>query len=323
MPNQPSALSRRTFLQGTACAGTAGVLAGSATVAAPAPTHASLPAEPFLYCLNTATIRGFKLPLAEQIELAAKAGYQAIEPWVSDVKQHAESGGSLGDLKKRTADLGLRVISAITFSAWMVDDDAKRTAALEQYKREMDLLLQLGDRQIAAPPSGGRDQIVPLPKVAERYRAVLEIGRQIGVVPELEVWGPAKSLSRLSEGIFVATEAGHPDACLLLDAYQLYRGNSPIDGLRLLNGASLHAFHLNDYPADPPREAITDAHRVFPGDGVAPLPEILRILATTGFRGALSLEVFNRDYWQRDPMWVAKTGLEKMKAVVHKAMTGV
>ena len=44
--------------------------------------------------------------------------------------------------------------------------------------------------------------------------------------------------------------------------------------------------HINDYPADPPREKMTDAHRVYPGDGMAPLPAILRYLFAAGFRGA-------------------------------------
>ena len=42
---------------------------------------------------------------------------------------------------------------------------------------------------------------------------------------------------------------------------------------------------MNDYPAEPPRDAITDAHRVYPGDGVAPLKEMLRDLRGLGFRG--------------------------------------
>ena len=36
-----------------------------------------------------------------------------------------------------------------------------------------------------------------------------------------------------------------------------------------------------------------------------------------GFAGVLSLELFNRDYWQQDPLNVALTGLAKMKAVVE------
>ena len=58
---------------------------------------------------------------------------------------------------------------------------------------------------------------------------------------------------------------------------------------------------LNDYPAEPPRERITDAFRVYPGDGIAPLTEMLRHLRAIGFRGFLSLELFNDRYWHRPP----------------------
>src|SRR5258708_21194458 len=69
-------------------------------------------------------------------------------------------------------------------------------------------------------------------------------------------------------------------------------------------------------PAMPGRAEITDAHRVYPGDGVAPLADMLRDLRRIGFRGVLSLELFNRDYWRQDAFTVARTGLEKMRAVL-------
>ena len=47
---------------------------------------------------------------------------------------------------------------------------------------------------------------------------------------------------------------------------------------------------------------------------------ILKSILKNGFSGALSLELFNRDYWKQDPEVVLKTGLEKMKAQVAKAI---
>jgi hypothetical protein len=35
-----------------------------------------------------------------------------------------------------------------------------------------------------------------------------------------------------------------------------------------------------------------------------------------GYRGMLSLELFNRDYWRQDPQEVAREGLRKMKESV-------
>jgi len=117
----------------------------------------------------------------------------------------------------------------------------------------------------------------------------------------------------------VITEAAHPDACPLLDIFHIYRGGSEFAGLRMFNGAAMHILHVNDYPPVPPRDKITDAQRVYPGDGVAPVVQILRDLAASGFRGMLSLELFNRDLWKQDPLAVARTGLNKIRALVAKA----
>jgi sugar phosphate isomerase/epimerase len=83
---------------------------------------------------------------------------------------------------------------------------------------------------------------------------------------------------------------------------------------------AMHAIHMNDYPSEPNRERIADADRVFPGDGVAPLTTVLRDLRIAGFRGVLSLELFNREYWKQDAFLVAKMGLEKMRAAVEKSL---
>ena len=75
--------------------------------------------------------------------------------------------------------------------------------------------------------------------------------------------------------------------------------------------------HMNDYP-DIERSKIGDADRVYPGDGVAPIDEVLSTLVANGFSGALSLELFNRDYWQQDANEVARKGLAKMKESVNR-----
>lgn len=312
--------SRRQAIAAAAtCAGVAVV--GASRTPAASQKQGNHAAPPFRYCFNTATIMGRKLPLDREVEVAAEAGYQAIEPWVRKIEEYASSGGSLGDLRKRIADLGLAVPSAIGFADWINDDAAKRSAGLEQMKRDMDRVARIGGLRIAAPPVGAYNVSgMDLLRVAERYRAVLELGRQMGVVPQLELWGGSKTLRRLGEVAFVLAEAAHPDACTVLDAFHIYRGGSDFSGLRHFNGRLMHVFHMNDYPAEPPREKITDQYRVFPGDGVAPMTDILRYLHEAGFQGFLSLELFNPRYFEQDPLEVARTGLDKMKSAVAKAL---
>jgi 2-keto-myo-inositol isomerase len=313
-------LGRRAFLAHSGAALGMGVAAGmTATSSEAAPGGAK--SEPFRYCLNTSTIRGQELSLVEKVEIAAKAGYQGIEPWIDEIDRHVQGGGTLKDLRKRIADHGLTVESAIGFPEWIVDDDARRAKGMEEARRCMGLMQELGGTRLAAPAAGATDQTdLNLLKAAERYRALLELGEQFGVVPLVEVWGFSKTLSRLGEATLVAIESDHPKAQILPDIYHLYRGGSDFNGLKLLSGSAIPLFHVNDYPAEPPRAQLTDAHRVYPGDGVAPLASVFRDLHAIGFRGALSLELFNKDYWKQDALTVARTGLEKTRAAVRKSL---
>jgi sugar phosphate isomerase/epimerase len=315
-------LSRRNALAQT------GLMVGSAVAAqklglakAAAEPSVQDPNRPFRFCLNTATIRGQKLGIVKEIEIAASAGYDAIEPWVDSIEDYVKNGGALKDLKKRINDHGLTVESAIGFPEWIVDDDARRAKGLERAKHEMELVAQLGGKRIAAPPAGATDlPKLDLMKAAARYRALLEAGEQIGVLPQFELWGFSKNLNRLGECVCVAVEAAHPNASVLADVYHLYKGGSDFHGIRLLAADTIQVIHMNDYPADPPRDKIDDSHRVYPGDGAAPVTEILRTLHRTGGQKVLSLELFNRQYWSADALTVAKTGLAKMKAAATKAL---
>ena len=310
-------LTRRDWMAATA----AGVALAGEVQAAPVPAERDETIEPFGYCMNTSTISGQKLPLVDELKLIAEVGYQGVEPWIRQIDEHVHSGGSLKDLGKRIADLGLAAPSVIGFFDWVVDDEARRRKGLEEARRNFEIVRAIGGKKLAAPPAGATDRAdLDLHKAAERYAALIDLGAQFDVVPELEFWGHSKRLGTLSEATFVAVESGRANACVLADVYHMYKGGSSPEGLRLLSGTAIGVFHFNDYPADPPRARIDDSKRVYPGDGVGDLAAILRILKANGYRGMLSLELFNRDYWKHDAREVAKTGLDKMRTVVRAAL---
>ncbi|MFM7321307.1 MAG: sugar phosphate isomerase/epimerase family protein [Armatimonadota bacterium] len=277
---------------------------------------------PFRLCLNTSTLRGHGLSLPELVEIAAAAGYDAIEPWIDELDRFEAEGGSLQDVAGRLRDHGLAVESAIGFFNWIDDDGSAREAGLTEARRSMAVLSRLGGSRIAAPPFGIHEvgsARVDLLAAADRYRVLLELGDETGVLPLVEVWGFSANLSRLGEAALVAAESGRRDAAILADIYHLYKGGSPIESLGLLGPQALGLFHMNDFPGIPPA-LIGDGDRVFPGDGIAPLDRTLRLLHGIGYRGALSLELFNEAYWRRDPLEVARTGREKLEAAIERAL---
>lgn len=314
--NQMNKLSRRKMLQRSAILGAAPYVTFSASAKESQQKH------PFTFCLNTSTIRGQDLELTEEIKTAAEAGYDGVEIWMNKLTAHLESGGTTKEIKSLAADLGIRIESCISFPQWIVDDEKKREDAYEQARKEMKLLAEVGCSKVAAPPAGAtKPPSLNLLEVAARYRKLLEIGKETGVLPQLELWGFSHNLHLFGEVMYVATEAAHPDACILPDVYHIYKGGSDFEGLRMLDPTAIHMFHVNDYPSSPSREDIKDSDRVFPGDGVAPLNRILQLLANKNKPIVLSLELFNQEYYKMKAIDAAKEGLEKMKMAVEKAMS--
>ncbi len=267
----------------------------------------------FRFSLNTSTISGQNLGIEKYIDIAARAGYDCIELWTRDVKEYLEKGGSLRALKKLLDDSKVPVVDAIGFSPWMVDDDEQRKAGFKQMQEEMEMMAALGCPRIAAPSAGIKavDQL-DMFKVGERFAELITLGRKTGVTPQLEFWG-ASRFFHIGQVLMAAAVANDPGVRILADVYHLFRGGSGFEGLKMIDGSLIEIFHMNDYPGTIAREKMEDKDRIYPGDGVAPLKQILTDLKNMKGQKILSLELFNREYWAQDALLVAKTGLEKMR----------
>jgi 2-keto-myo-inositol isomerase len=300
-------ISRRTALSAMAM--------GSLGISVPASLNGkeSASASKFRYCLNTSTISGQELDLIRYIDIASAAGYDGIEVWVRDVEAALEAGHSLSMLKKYLDDRQIKVENAIGFAPWMAEGEA----GFVQMEQEMHLLAGIGCPRIAAPPAGvPADKELDLFATGEKYKKLLRLGRETGVMPQLEFWGSSPVLWHLGQVLMIAAVADDPDARILPDVYHMFRGDSGFNALQMLNGDLIEVFHMNDYPASKAREEQGDSDRVYPGDGSAPFHLILDNLKNMGGEKVLSLELFNRTYWEEDPLQVARTGLLKMKSLV-------
>jgi len=267
---------------------------------------------PFRASLNASTLFPYELGIREQIRIAAEAGYDGIEIWMKDLRQYAEDGGSPRELGEYAAELGIEISNAISFIPWADDDAGVRLKGVGQADEELALLAELGCPSFAAPPFGSVDRAT-LDDVAERYAGLAEQCRSFGVVPILEFWGRAKKLSRLSEAVYVAMQSRVRDVSVLLDPFHMYTGGSSLEDLTYLSAERIGIVHANDYPDRPPRETIGDADRLFPGDGIAPSAEFAAKLASAGYRGFMSLELFRPHYGGRSALETAKHGLVKLK----------
>lgn len=276
---------------------------------------------PMRISLNTSTLLHYKLAADVQIEMVAKAGFNGIELWMSDIKKYLDNGGKVEELRDKLQAHNLILENIIGFSKWCSDDAEERKKAVTQLREEMLITASLGGEYIAAPVQG----ISALDRnkyddYAERYNAILELGDETGVTPIIELWGMG-ALNKVADCAQIAIATGHPKATMLLDFYHVYRGGNNWDTIDILNGKRLPVIHMNDYPASPSYEKLKDSDRVLPGEGVCEFDVIIPKLYNAGFRGGFSVELFNKSYWESmDAKTLLKNSFEKTYDVVQKSL---
>lgn len=302
--------------------GTLGLSVGAAFLNLPASAkhYKKAPYPAFKYSLNMSTIRGQNLGFIKELQIAAKGGFSSVEIWIDTFQKYLQNGGSATEAKKIIDDLGIVVENAIGFAKWIVDDETIRTAALDQLHSEMEALAKIGCKRIAAPPAGanGKDaRLIDLNVVTERYLTILEMGKQTGVMPILEMWGSSRNLKKISQVLYVVTESGDKSSRILMDIFHIYKGESSFDSVAFVGKPAIDIIHLNDYPAGIPPAKISEPDRIYPGDGIAPIRQVLQAIKGPDKPIVLSLELFNQSYYKQDALLVAQTGLAKMKAVAE------
>mgnify|MGYP003765689393 CR=1 FL=1 len=279
---------------------------------------------PFKISLNTSTIRAYNLTIDEQINMVADAGFDGIELWIRDVQGFLDKGGKSSEIKGLLQDRNLHLDNMIGFSQWCSENNENREKAVIQMRDEMLLTAELGGQFIAAPFQG----VPTLDKTkfdeyTARYLRILKIAEETGVVPIIELWGHGVFHS-LADCAQLVIATGHPKASMLLDFYHLYRGGNSWETLDYINGAKLPVIHINDYPSSPEREQLKDSDRVFPGDGICPFNQVLPRLYHAGFRGSLSVELFNQGYWDTmNAKEILEQSYKKTYDVIQNAMIGI
>ena len=273
-------------------------------------------ASPWPICLDTATIR--PASLKEKVSIAAEAGYDGIEPWDSELEEFEKNGGNLKALGAEIKKLGLKVPSVIGLWNAIPGTMPEFQLSLKETRRRMRMAHDIGAEHIQTIPN-------TLPEnynqkwVAERYRDIIEIGmKEFNIKPAL-VFVKYFTIKTLGQAVGVAMDANHPNALVIPDVYHMYISGGGFEGLKMLKGDAIAIFQFNDAPNTPAFKDLKDEHRVYPGDGILPLTSIFKDLKATGYKGFISLEMYNPNYYKEDLLQVAKTGLRKTLEVLKKA----
>lgn len=314
-------ISRRRFLTSGAVATAGAAVTGAAPLPAAPSRRYQGGVSPWPISLDTATIRPVAT-LEEKIDIAAEAGYDGFEPWEGELQEYEEDGGNLETLGRAIADRDLSVPNVVALWNAIPPTQEEWEAVQSDHRRRFRQAAEVGATYIQTVLTPARDwDTYDLYWAADRYRELLDVGiNEYEVRPALNFLQFLPHIQQIGQAAAIALNADHPEARIIPDTFHLYVGGSGWNGLRHLQGDFLAMFQINDVPDDPPREELEDEHRVYPGDGILPLEDILRDLRTIGYRRDVSLQLFNPEYWEQDLLEVARTGLHKTVAVIERAL---
>lgn len=251
------------------------------------------------FALNTSTISGYGLSLPEMINLTAEAGFKGIELWIQDVEKSIEEGGTIGQLAALITNSGLSVENMIGFAPCLSENESVRMGGIKQFRSELEMAKSLGSKCIAVTGAGLEETFdwSKLDMYAKQYGEILDICKGTGVQPVLELWG-SHHLNRVEYVAAILLRTGKSDGALLLDLYHLYRGGNFLESFMVIDPSLMPVIHINDYPGNIPYDELNDADRVMPGEGICPFDDFLAVLHQKKYKGVLSVELFNKNYWE-------------------------
>ena len=259
--------------------------------------------------------------LATDIRVAGEAGYDVIELRDGKLNQFL-THGSLDNVRRMLRETGI--------VAWTINaidrvgvDGAVGTARAVARCRELSRYAQAIECPwvlVVPGPTDGRTDAQVMKDTTAALREMADAAAEFGVSVAFEFMGfPWAAVRDVAGAWAVVQEANRPNLGIIVDTAHFYAGSSTLESIREVDPKRLVVLHINDVE-DVPKPAITDGHRLYPGEGVIPLQDILGAVRATGWDGVLSVELFREEYWQRDPLVVAREAKSSTVAVWERVV---
>ncbi len=271
--------------------------------------------------LNSSTIK--TTPILDKIRVAGEAGYEGIELWAVEIYEHIGRGGEVSDLEKALAEHGLSVPCFIAVRNWGESEGWEYKLALDEARRRFELAARFNCPYMVCTPPLEQPGIDGLEK---GYADLLELGRETGVHAVLEYISFFASLNNLPDAVTVMDRAeallteeeikSGSSVTLVLDAFHNWNSKTTLDDLRALPVERIAHYHIDDAAPGIPSGQQKDPDRVMLGEGQIDLASEIEILKEKGYDKWISLELFNTELWEKDPLEVAKIGIDRMRKLL-------
>lgn len=236
--------------------------------------------------------------LTEKLAAAARAGFDGVEIFENDLLACPLAPE---EIRARCADLGLRIDLYQPMRDIEAVPEEVFDAGLRRARHKFELMRRLGADTVlvcsSVSPLALDDDALAAGQLARLADLAQEFG--IRVAYEALAWG--RYVNTYDHAWRIVEAAGHPALGTCLDSFHILSRGSDPRGIEDIPGEKIFFLQLADAPL-PAMDVLqwSRHHRCFPGQGGFDVAGLVRHVLAAGYRGPLSLEVFNDVFRQAD-----------------------
>lgn len=270
----------------------------------------------FLTCLNHSTI--MTTPLEKAILAAEEAGFEGFDLWRENLEEYLKAK-NIKDLVKLFASIKIKPVCLTGIEKFMqttpdeFEETKSRIISLFEILKELSV-----NTVVINEPNMRWDYQNSLKIAVERVQQLSEVAIKYDVKLALECLGFSDFINCTKRALAIYNEVKSKNAGLLVDTYHMYKAGDQLSELEKIPYGSIFFAHIANV-LDIPREKITDAEREYPSEGKLDLLPILKLLESKGYNSYLSVELFRKDYWEEDPLRVARLARESVVELISGA----
>jgi 4-hydroxyphenylpyruvate dioxygenase len=251
--------------------------------------------------------------LDDKLAAAAAAGFDGVELFENDL---LVSPSRPAEIRRRCADLGLSIDLYQPFRDFEAVPPRLHEANLRRARHKFDVMAELGTTTVLVCSSVSPDAIDDDELAAEQLHALAGVAAERGMKIAYEALAWGRHVSGYEHAWRIVRRAAHPALGVCLDSFHiLSKGHDPAP-IRAIPGDKIFFLQLADAPSMP-MDVLpwSRHHRLFPGQGDFDLTAFTGHVLAAGYRGPLSLEVFNDVFRQADPRRAAVDAMRSLVAL--------
>ena len=295
------------------------------TFAAAAAALAALPARgasrKFTMAFTPGSI-GIRTDQRGAIDLAAKHGYESVQPFAADLAEL--DGSQLGELRAELREKGLAWAAAGLPVDFRTNEENHRTG-MAKLREEAPVYERAGVTRITTWLMPGHNELTYLAyfrQTASRLREIAKVAGDHGMRFGLEYVGtPSLRIARryqfvhsMAETKELIAETGMGNVGFVLDSWHWWTAGEAKADLLSLRKEDVVSADLNDAPVGRTMLEQIDGQRDLPAaTGVIPIRDFLEALVEIGYDGPVRPEPFNKALNDMDDDPAAEAAAAAMK----------